>query len=375
MDISIDSRTIKPGQYFIPVKGKNFDGKDYIHQAIQKGGILLDVDLKKYAKTYRKKLKAQVIAITGSAGKTTLKEMLYTLLSPHFKVVKTKKNQNNDVGVPLTLLSADFQTEIIIVECGIRAKSDMTPLVQICRPNIAIITNIHLSHMQFYRSTKQLAHAKSNIFTKPLKHETAPRFAFINKQSLHADIQIKKAYESSYNVQTFSGISSKKRNLDLCYKIGNHFGLSDQIISQELLNFRTPNQRFQKIIKGNLTIIDDSYNANPGSVLYALEQIQYLENRKILILGDMLELGKFINKAYQQITNALLNLTDCLFISFGNINPLVPPSLQHLHFSCKKELHQYLNAEIKPHDVIVIKGSHDLAMHETVSFIKNNVTT
>ena len=125
MKVSIDSRTIEPGDYFIPVKGTHFDGRDFIPEVVEKGGNVLDVDLFSYAKKYRKRLSAKVIAVVGSAGKTTVKDMLYSVLSMSFNVVKTHENQNNEFGVPLTLLAADEETEFLIVEMGLRKKQDL----------------------------------------------------------------------------------------------------------------------------------------------------------------------------------------------------------------------------------------------------------
>ncbi|MEK9657584.1 MAG: Mur ligase family protein [bacterium] len=374
MDISIDSRTIQKGQYFIPVKGKNYDGRDFIKEAVSKGGILLDVDLQKYTKSYRKKLSATVIAVTGSVGKTTCCQMLYSLLRPYFNTVCTTGNQNNDIGVPLTILRADFQTEILILELGIRQKSDMLPLVQVCRPSLSIVTGISYCHMAFYRSLKQLALAKSTIFQKPLSWEQLNRTALIPSDNVFFDVLSEKAQRAEYKVRAFHGDSPRAAMLDLCYQVGRYFSLDESQITQGLSNFISLEQRLKKITLSKCTLYDDTYNANPASVLYALDVLKPLSSRKLFVLGDMLELGSFTDLAYSQMYLPMIDADISLFISCGNIVPKVPDTISSLHFHHKDLLHAYLKDEIIPGDTILIKGSRLSRMEDTVSYLKTHVS-
>eukprot|EP01047_Picozoa_sp_COSAG01_P000492 COSAG01_NODE_9_length_43729_cov_66.133463_29_plen_374_part_00 len=373
MDISIDSRKIKAGQYFIPVKGKNFNGADFIDDAVKKGGILLDVDLYKYSQQYRRKLKAKVIAISGSVGKSTLKEMLYATLSPYFKTIKTEGNQNNEIGVPLSLLRADYQSEIIILELGIRQAHDMPALVRLCRPHISILTNIHMAHMAFFNSIRQLALAKSRIFQAPLSWEVSPRHAYINRDSAYADLQEKKATQAKYTCHYFQGKQRRDAPINLCYMIGRQFNLSDQQIATGLSRFKPMAQRLKKEQLKRCILYDDSYNASPEGVIYASQQLRLHTGRKIIILGDMLELGDYTKKGYAHILPFLLENDIKLFISYGNIQPNFGDKLFTIHFSERAALHAFLEQEIRQEDIILVKGSRSMKMEETVSFLKQHV--
>ena len=373
MQYSIDSRTIKPGQYFIPVKGKHFHGQDFIKDAVNKGGILLDVDLHQYTKKYRKKLKAKVIAITGSCGKSTLKEMLLALFSPYFNTVATKANQNNEIGLPLSLLHADFQTDIIILELGIRKPGDMKFLTQICRPDIAIITHISLSHMAFFSSLKHYASEKAAIFQKPLHWQSTSRNAYICEQSKYFELLQKKALNSGFNCESYSGKDYQEAHLNLCYKLGRSFQLSDEQISTALKDVKPLPQRLTRIQLSRFTLIDDSYNANPDSVIYALKHIQRYPNRRLFVLGKMAELGQFEKEAYESIYEHLQEAALSIFITFGP--PIPPPvsSIPHIHFETRKELHRFLACEIRHNDVVLVKGSRNMEMEKTIAYLKTYV--
>jgi len=143
--VSIDSCTIEPGDVFIPVKGQRFDGRQFIDEVLKKGGRVLDVDLCDYARNYRKKLRAKVIGIVGSAGKTTVKDMLAQALSSVGSVVKTAQNQNNEIGVSLTLLAADAKTDIVLVEMGMRQPGDLNELARIVQPDMVVFTGVGYS--------------------------------------------------------------------------------------------------------------------------------------------------------------------------------------------------------------------------------------
>ena len=157
MDICTDSRQIKPGQIFIPIQGPNFDGRKFIDEAVRKGAQILDVNLEDYAKKYRKKLKCHVIGITGSAGKTTAKDMLYYVLSQKFNVIRTEENQNNEIGVPLTILKADSSTDILIVEMGMRKRGEIAQLTRMVRPTHTVITIIDNAHIEILKTQRNIA--------------------------------------------------------------------------------------------------------------------------------------------------------------------------------------------------------------------------
>ena len=372
MKVSIDSRTIKPGEFFIPVKGTNFDGKDFIHQAIKKGGILLDVDLWKYAENYRKKLRCHVIGITGSAGKTTYKDMLASVLSQGFNVQKTKENLNNEYGVPLTLLSADSSTDILIVEMGLRKKGDIKFLTKLVQPSHTVITCIGMTHIEFFDSQKQLAQAKAEIFQKQKTWQICSRFSFLNFNTPYYDLLQKKASTKNYHIIPFKGDNKIIETINCCYEIGHHFGLSPDKIQAGIDSFHSSSQRLKVKKLQCLTCIDDSYNANPDGVVYALQFLNQFEGRKILILGDMLELGTFSQDCHKQIIPFAIEQQINLILTYGPISQCMQSDQVDIYnFTDRSQLHTLLKSECKQGDIILVKGSRGLHMEKTVEFIES----
>lgn len=372
MRVSIDSRTIQPGDYFIPVKGNHFDGRQFIQAALDKGGRLLDVDLVSYATKYRKKLSARVIGITGSAGKTTVKDLLRAILSQRFKVVATKENQNNEYGVPLTVLSADEDTDVLIVEMGMRNKGDMAFLSRIVRPTDAVITSIGLSHIELFKGPKDIARAKAEIFLPAQAWETTPRYAFINFSSGYPDFLAKKAQTAGYQVFPFEGEDKPEQNLNLCYLVGRHFGLTDSEIQMGISTYKSSAHRL-KVSQGlRFVLVDDTYNANPDGVMYALEFLRRYSGRKILVLGDMLELGTYSKQAHLSLVPSLLDACIDVVFTYGDQSRVLSecPDISGTHFDTKEGLHETLKHEIKQGDVVLIKGSRGMKMEETVTYLE-----
>ncbi len=371
MRVSIDSRTIQPGDYFIPVKGERFDGHLFIEEALKKGGRLLDVDLVSYAKKYRKKLKARVIGVTGSAGKTTVKDLLFSVLSQQFKVVATKENQNNEVGVPLTILSADEDTDVVIVEMGMRHKGDMSFLAQIVCPTDVVITGIGLSHVELFKSAADIARAKGEIFRNAQVWEGPSRNAYINFSSKSHNYLAKKAQSRGYHVFPYEGVDKPDQNMNLCYLVGRHFGLSDAQIQEGIATFQSSAHRLKRLPGLPFVLIDDTYNANPDGVEYALQYLKRFSGRKILVLGDMLELGSYTSQAHLDLIPHIIDAQIDVVFTFGVLAKVLEASLSVSvsHFDTKEALHLALKDEVKPGDVILVKGSRGMKMEESVAFL------
>ena len=373
MKISIDSRTIQPGDTFIPVKGPNFDGRDFIDDVIKKGGKILDVDLFEYAKKYRQKLKCKVIAITGSAGKTTVKDMLATILSQQFNVTKTHENQNNEFGVPLTLLSANANTDFLIVEMGMRKKGDISFLTKIAQPDIVIITNIGLSHIEFFKTQRQLCLGKAEIFRNAHQWQMQKRHAFINFNTNYCDLLVSKAKKYDYIVLPFKGEDKLSENLNACYTVAQHLGLNDQLINKGIKHVETSSKRLKVIRTSKVRVIDDTYNSNPAGLEYAFSYLKKFKGRKMAILGSMLELGKHSKKEHQNVEQQALNHNIDLCLTYGDEFKFIKfKKVNFIHFESKAKLHEYLKVECKFGDVILVKGSRGLKMEETVEFLQSN---
>jgi UDP-N-acetylmuramoyl-tripeptide--D-alanyl-D-alanine ligase len=374
MRVSIDSRTIEPGDVFIPIKGPTYDGHDYILEAINKGATILDVNLQEHAKKYRKKLKSIVIAVTGSAGKTTVKDLLTTVLSSKYRVTKTQENENNEIGTPLTILRADHATEIIIVEMGMRAIGEIRDLTSIVRPTHVVITGIGLSHIEQLKTQRNIAKAKAEVFRPALKWEQKDKVAFLNYQMPYYDLVNQKAIKAGYQTIPFKGQDKLDQNINLCYTVGSHFGLSNDEIQEALKNYKASSHRLEKHQMSGITVFDDSYNANPDGVLYALQYIKRIPaRRKILVLGDMLELGKHSKREHKKVADYALDNDISIIFTYGQESANIKTKqIQTYNFLNKKKLHSFLLAELKTGDIVLVKGSRAMKMNETVECIKKS---
>lgn len=372
MKISIDTRTIEPGDIFIPIKGPNFDGHDFIKDAIKRGARILDVNIEEYAKKYRKKLKCKVIGITGSAGKTTVKDMLFYVLSEKYKVSRTHENENNEIGVPLTILKADSDTDILIVEMAIRRKGEMKRHTSIVCPDYVVITNIGLTHAELMKTQKDIAKAKAEIFKKPLSWQKSNRKAFLNFGSEFYPFLKKKAEAAQFTVLPFEGIDKPDSNINLCYKVAKQFGLSDEQISNGLNKFKPSSKRLNISQRKEIKIIDDSYNANPDGVIFAIEYMSRFKGRKILVLGSMLELGVYSKKEHLNVLeNAIESGFSCVFTYGKEFLEIETKDWPVYKFESKDKMHKQLLGEIKQGDNVLIKGSRGMKMEETVELLKN----
>ena len=367
MNVSIDTRTLQPGDIFIPIKGPNFDGHDYIDEAIAKGASqILDVDLGAYAKAYRKKLSCPIIAITGSAGKTTAKEMLKAVLSVRFNVVSSFKNYNNEIGVPLTLLQADASTDVLIVEMGMRARGEIGYLTQMVRPTHSVITNVGYSHIELLGSQRQIALAKAEIFRKPLKWEVAERQAFVLHGTPHYDVLAKKATQAGYTLMPYSGQTKPDETLNLCYLVGRQFGMNDTEIAMGLSQYKPIDHRMQTLEVDGVTIIDDAYNANPDGFLYALEVLKEMPGRKRLVMGDMLELGDAAESMHQMVVDRAFEVGVDVVVTLGDLSKSVSAKMSHVPVATHEAAVNALRDELAVGDVVLVKGSRGMALEHVV---------
>ncbi len=378
MSISIDTRTIQPGDLFIPVKGERFDGRAFIPEAIQKGARVLDVDLARYATRYRKKLKCAVLAITGSAGKTTTKDMLFSVLSQQYKVVKTAENQNNEIGVPLTILNADAETEILIVEMGMRGRGQIRSLSQIARPTHAVITNVGQTHIELLGSQRQIAYAKSELFLNRLPWERDRRVAFLNHSTAFYPLQLKRAQRAGFDVFPFGGETAMAQNVDLCFLVGRQFGLPDEVIKQGVDTYQPSAHRMRRYqLQNQIQVIDDTYNSNPDAMRFAIQQLRDLPGRKLLVMGAMKELGAFSDSAHADLLDDMIDAGISLVFLVGDETLAIQSRYNRErlqwgdgfwvgHFETQDALIRQLHDELKSGDAVLVKGSRSMKMERVV---------
>jgi UDP-N-acetylmuramoyl-tripeptide--D-alanyl-D-alanine ligase len=386
--VSIDTRTIQPGDLFIPIKGPNFDGRDFIPQAIEKGAKVLDVKdglkaLQDMATKHRDKFKIPIIGVTGSVGKTTTKDMIASILSQEKKVLKNDENYNNEIGVPLTLLELTKKHEAAVVEMAMQGLGEIAQLAKIVRPKIAVVTNIGEAHLEFLRSKINIAKAKAEIF----KYQTKNDFAVINADDEYFENLRSRVVGRGTRVVTF-GILEKAditpdvlKGIKLPYP-GEHMiynalaavavakilKIKRKSIKNGLETARLSKNRWEVINRDDrVKIINDTYNANPQSMTAALKVLTCLEGRKIAVLGDMFELGKRTKDAHQRIGELARKLGVNVLISVGKLSKDMKAKY---HYAGKGPAIKKLKSIIRPGDRILVKASRGMHLEEVVEALR-----
>ena len=427
--VSTDSRTIDPGELYIPLVGEVFDGRIFIKECEEKGAkaflvdnvdkinknvtipyILVD-DTKKalqdLAAAYMEELTCKVIAITGSNGKTTTKDLLFNVLSEKYKTQKTMGNLNNEIGVPKTVLNLNEETEIAIIELGTDNFGDISLTSQIVRPDISIITNIGDSHLENLKSRSGILKAKleilegmddDGIFIYNIDDETMkdeiPSYKIKQKilsfgTNPGADFRIK--FENSPNSKIrFSHEGEIYEvplmgehniyNAALSLMVAEILGLKKDAIDRGFLNSRSSQNRTELLECKGFDVLDDSYKSNPQSLLAGLETAYMLEGytRKIACLADMLELGTNEKELHREIGEKIDDKKLDYLLFYG---PLAKemyeaslknfPNTRSLYFHHKDDLIDKLKSLIVPCSLVFVKGSHGMHMEEVIESIKS----
>ena len=408
--ISTDSRTVKKGDIYFALKGENFNGNNFAENAIQKGASFAVVDdhkinnpkflkvknslesLQELAKLHRSKLlKTKVIALTGSNGKTTTKELINEVLKTKFKVCSTYGNLNNHIGVPLTLLSIDPSTEIAVIEMGANHLNEIKFLTEMINPDYGLITNFGKAHLEGFGSIEGVIKGKSELYDYLLNYN---KTAFIDGddkiQNLFKGnkISFSKDKDSNYNFKEikdsiFSGINFKNQlirsnltgnynysNIAFATLIGLHFGIDIKKIKKAILSYIPSNNRSQIIEKKGKSIVLDAYNANPTSMISALNSFSEKKGTKSIILGDMFELGLESDKEHKELINF------CLKNNFDDIFLIGNEFYKHKHsfnqpnfYKTKDELSNHLKKMPLKSELILIKGSRGMKMENVIKYI------
>lgn len=412
--VSIDTRKIESNSLFVAIKGDNFDANTFAKEALEKGAsyVIIDNDsyyidqrtilvknslvaLQELAKFHRDYLKLSIIALTGSNGKTTTKELIHVVLSKKFNTKATVGNLNNHIGVPLTLLSFSSQTEIGIVEMGANHKKEIEFLCDLAKPDFGYITNFGKAHLEGFGGVEGVIEGKSEMYHYLLNND---KMAFVN---LEDPIQVEKSkYLNSYsfglnktnanvNIDTikadpFVEISYSKQiisthliglynsnNINAAITIGKYFEVDDEAIKEALENYIPENNRSQLLTKGTNQIILDAYNANPSSMTVAIENFVQLDKpNKIAILGDMFELGTESLSEHKNIISLLSKeeKTVCYFIGKDFYHNKIEKNNFHFYESFE-QFSDVLKQNRFEDKMILIKGSRGMALERTLEFI------
>ncbi|HOJ38008.1 MAG TPA: UDP-N-acetylmuramoyl-tripeptide--D-alanyl-D-alanine ligase [Ignavibacteriales bacterium] len=428
-NISTDSRIINNKSIFFAFKGEKFDGHNFVKSVSQAGVksvvinkerisdfknlnisiFAVDDTIKAYgelARVYRNRIKAKVIAITGSNGKTTTKELLAHILSGQYKVVKTLKNDNNHIGVPKTILSADKDTDYIVLEVGTNHPGEIEYSAKIAQPDYAYITNIGDSHLEFLKDRNGVLEEKYNLFKytvlragkiivnldDPLIRKKTEGFiecitlSFDRKANYEGEIiNIDELGIPTVRVKTYNGIIAdfksplyglvNGKNLFAAVSIAIELGLHVDEIQKQLDIPLSVENRMNVITKKNSIIINDYYNSNPSSMKAALEYLGFLKKYKykMAILGDMYELGEYAIDEHKKLSY-LINDSDiahiCLIGNFMKylVSEISPVKIVN-YFENRDDLIKFCHDLDINGKIILIKGSRGMKMEEFANIL------
>ena len=428
-NVTIDSRNLKKGSLFIAIKGKKFDGHSFVRPAVQNGATVLLINRKRInefdnfdlpiitvknttralgeiAKLWRKKLNAKIIGITGSNGKTSTKDILATLLNEKFKVTKTESNNNNHIGVPLTLLAANEKHDVLVAELGTNHFGEIDYTAEILQPDLALITNIGDSHLEYLNNRKGVLKEKVALFDKAQNKNGK---IFIN----YDDPLLKKLYNnynncSTYGFKNYVEVDGKILNytddgrpvIEIIYNnrklentlpvygeqsaknylaaasIALSLGLTKVQIKKGTGKIKSAEGRLNVKQRNNFLLIDDTYNASPDSTKAAVELIARIKiyERKVLILGDMFELGKDKIKLHLSLSSIIVKsgIDELYTIGTGMKalhEKLINNKIITKHFRTRKSLQKFISIYDPQNTVLLVKGSRGMRMEEFANAI------
>ena len=404
--VDIDSRSIREGSMFFAIKGDNFDGNEFAEEALNKGAKYAIVDsdsvnidnskilrvkdslgtLQKLATFHRTKTNSIVIALTGSNGKTTSKELIDCILSSNFKTISTKGNYNNHIGVPLSLLQIEDDTEYSVIELGANNFGEIDFLTKITLPDYGYITNFGKAHLEGFIDIEGVIKAKTELYKWIIENNKTLILNFDDKQQKkfrnHKNISFTSEDDGDYKFELISGKKISIKNRDIIYQsniygdynysnicaaitIGLHFGIDSIKIQDALNSYELQNNRSQILKMNGKEIILDAYNANPTSVSNAIESFSSIKNSKAVILGDMFELGNNSIDEHKKIVKLLSskNIDSCYFI--GEDFYKVKSTNESFYFYRTKEEFYDSSDEILE-SYVLIKGSRGMKMEEII---------
>ena len=412
VSISTDTRTIQAGDIYLPLKGASFDGEKFISQAFEKGAIgafctsinsltsgedwgggisslLLEVPdtliaYLQLANYRRNKLNLKVVAITGSSGKTTTKEIVASSLESKYKVFKTPLNHNNEVGLCQTIFATPDDTEILVLEMGMRGLGEIELLSKYAEPDITIVSNVGTAHIGRLGSRENIAKAKCEI----VKYQRGKTFIAHNDELIKKTVEFngEKIFYSINDVKVFdrqpsySKFEYKKEVYELnvggdfnienalsAINVGEKLGLSVEQIQKGLKSYKPIEKRWEGVNAGGYELINDSYNANPESMRAFVDTIFELYNNYALILGDMGELGENEVKYHKELGEYIFKKNPMVnIITIGKLSK----NIAEPNFETIEEAVEYVKNNISKNTKIFLKASRSMKFEKIIELLK-----
>jgi len=426
--VSTDSRTTAAGDLFVALRGERFDGHRFVHQAAQRGAVAAVVGtiperdpgiplvvvpdpliaLGELARLHRQRFSLPVLAVAGSNGKTTTKEMIAAVLGTRYRVLATEGNLNNQIGVPLTLFRIHGRHEVAVVEIGTNHPGEIQALCQILEPTHGLVTGIGREHLEFFGSLDAVALEEGAL----LEHLRPVRgaMAFVNADdpylvAMSGDLRRVVSFGFGHRrldvrgrrLQVDAGGRPRfqlharrwKNPIDVALAVpGRHnalnalaaaavgivFRVPGREIRRSLESFRGAHGRMEMVTSGGVTIMDDTYNANPDSTMAALETLAATasEGKRIAVLADMRELGETGPLEHTQIGEAVTRLGIGYLLTYGPLAKHISDAARCsfvAHYDQQNVLAEYLAELVSPGDTVLVKGSRAMHMNDVVTFL------
>ncbi|BCS81737.1 UDP-N-acetylmuramoyl-tripeptide--D-alanyl-D-alanine ligase [Anaerocellum diazotrophicum] len=420
-NFSINSKNIGKDTLFIPLKGIRFDGHDFVKEALQNGAISFisqkefeDVNipyvkvqdsllaLQNLAYYIRKKLSdLKVIGVTGSVGKTSTKEYIYGVLSLKYKAYKNQGNYNNHIGLPISILNIPDDTQIAVFEMGMNNFGEISKLSQIAKPDIGIITNIGIAHIENLKSRYNIFLAKSeiqdgmpengiliinndndilNLHKREFKRKVIT-IGIENESNFRAQNVQRHQNGFSFEVDNYTYFIESFNFHDIynslfAIAVGTILGVDRQLVKEAIRQKERLKRRFEIIRKGNITVVDDTYNASTHSMLSAIDSICEFDGKRILVLGDMLELGEFSEEEHRKVGRYILQKPIDVVVCTGKDAFYIYDEVKKkdglkAYFVSKDECLDVLEREVTSNCTILFKASRGIKLDEVVDeFLK-----
>lgn len=428
--LSIDSRTIEPGELFLALRGENHDGHDYVSRVLEKKPSAIVVEKKWFDRNktlrgkagppiivvkdtldflqqlgawHRSQFAIQVVGLTGSNGKTTTREMIAAVLERRFKVFRSRGNKNNHIGLPLMLLQIDDETEIAVIEMGTNHPGEIALLTELTQPTAGVITNVGKGHLGFFGSVEEIYREKTALFD--YLGESSPIFINMEDRLLrnypHAErMAVEVGYSKKYpvwgRIEFLDRLGRVRFNLNgavsvalqvpgthqvgnalLAAAVGITFGIGEEEIRKALENFSPADKRMEIFEKNKIVFINDAYNANPDSMRAAVTYLSTLRDgigKRILVLGDMLELGEYAKIEHHRLGEFIASKPIEYVFLYGPESLVIQEVIERsdrgrkraFWYQTHKEIAAHLKEILAPRDFVLIKGSRGMAMEKVI---------